>query len=57
MYVCVCVYVQKSYYVYISARDFNLIDFSKPSKWCMNVRLDSVFRFFNKKGGCGGRLF
>lgn len=25
MYVCVCVYVQKSYYVYISARDFNLL--------------------------------
>ena len=53
----VCVYRRAIIYIYISARDFNLIDFSKPSKWCMNVRLDSMFRFFNKKGGCVGRPF
>ena len=69
MYVCVC--TEELLYIYththacvsvcvcvcISARDFNLIDSSKPSKWCKNVHLDSLFRFFNKKGGCVGRLF
>lgn len=38
-------------YIFFSAENFNLIDFSKLSKRCMNMCLDSVFKFFSKKGG------